>query len=451
MKSKLIGWLTVVPLVALMISIGVSVTGYKRAEGAEAKKIKLVYWHKIHDLETPEGEWLLEAKAEYEKKYPNVNLILETPPPNEMAVMMQTAAAAHRGADIVTYWEGVYCFALEEYIVDAKEYLTPEDLEKFVPEVLITGYYDYDKSKKLLGVPYYGGGIYNMIYNKGMFKEAGISPPTEATDYRMSWEEFKNACDKLLAVGITPLGWGNKGGNMSCWWWASFLLQTFEEDDWIRLYKGDMAWNDPKIEEAFSRVNELYQAGYFNEGGLTLGWTEGLNLMRNRDVAMQSVFWGLSSKLVYEELGDDFGMMKDPVFNPDGPLTYTVMGGVPNKYMIPTWSEYQEEGAEWIRLISSKEQQEKIFEMTGRFPALVEWDTSLIENQWDQLAYKWMNEKNLQPNYDNTSVPTEIFYEAASLSIELFTGKITVQELGDKVQERFEQLDWSWITGKAGS
>ncbi|GAI84488.1 unnamed protein product, partial [marine sediment metagenome] len=210
-------------------------------------------------------------------------------------------------------------------------------------------------------------------------------------------------------------------------------------------------WNDPKIEEAFSRVNELYQAGYFNEGGLTLGWTEGLNLMRNRDVAMQAVFWGLSSKLVYEELGDDFGMMKDPVFNPDGPLTYTVMGGVPNKYMIPTWSEYQEEGAEWIRLISSKEQQEKVFEMTGRFPALVEWDTSLIENRWDQLAYKWMNEKNLQPNYDNTSVPTEIFYETASLSIELFTGKITVQELGDKVQERFEQLDWPWITGKAGS
>jgi len=448
MKIKLIGWLTVITLGMAMTLISVSFIADDRAEAAE--KIEIVFWHVVRDMSSPTGKWLLKTVAEYEKKHPNVDLILENVPECEMTVMLQTAAAAHRGADIISYWEGEYLFPLREYMRDCKKYFSPEELAGFMPSVMITGYYNYDESDKLFGVPdpIYGLGFYHMMYNRAMFRKAGVPEPAKATDYRMTWDEFTTACDKLKAAGITPLGWGNEGGYASCWWWASFLLQTFEKGDWKRLYRGEMRWNDPKIVEAFSRVNELYQAGYFNEGGLTLGWTEGLNLVRNRKVAIQAMYWGPNNRETYEELGDDYGMMKDPVFNPKGPLTYTLMGGAPGRYLIPKWSKYPEEAAKWIKFLTSKEKLDELYRMTGIFPPRKDFDTSLIKNRWDKLAWEWIIEKPLSPNYDNVATPTEIFYEQAKLSVEMFMGKITPQELCDRLQERFEQLDYPWITAK---
>jgi len=446
MKLKLLGWLTVVVLAVSIISIGISFTTCERAEASG--KVKLVFWHVVRDMKSGEGKWLSETVSEYEKKYPNVDLILEQVPECDMSVMLQTSAAAHRGADVISYWEGEYLFPLRDFMRDNKEYFSPEELSGFMPSVLITGYYDYDKSKKLFGVPdpIYGFGFYHMIYNKAMFKKAGIPIPTEATDYRMSWNEFTGACDKLLAAGITPLGWGNKGGYQWCWWAASYMLQTFEKGDYVRLYKGEMPWNDPKIVETFRRINELYQAGYFNEGGLTLDWSEGLNLVRNRKVAMQTMYWGPNNRQTYEELGDDYGMMKDPVFNPEGPLTYTLMGGSPSKYLIPKWSEYPEEAAEWVKFFTSKEKLDKLYEMSSIFPPRADFDTSLIKNRWDKLAWGWVTEKPLSPNYDNVATPIEIYYDAGKLTVEMCMGKVTPQEVGDRLQERFEELDYPWIT-----
>ena len=98
-------------------------------------------------------------------------------------------------------------------------------------------------------------------------------------------------------------------------------MQMYEaKDDWIRHYKNEIKWNDREAVEPMERVNELYQRGYFNEGGLTLGGGEGLQLVKNGEVAMQVMFWGIDLKSVYDEMGDDFGMMLAPVFYPDNPM-----------------------------------------------------------------------------------------------------------------------------------
>ena len=55
-----------------------------------------------------------------------------------------------------------------------------------------------------------------------------------------------------------------------------------EKDDWIRHYKNEIKWRDAESVEPMARVNELYQRGYFNEGGLTLGGGEGLQLVKKR-------------------------------------------------------------------------------------------------------------------------------------------------------------------------
>ncbi len=441
MRLKSIACLAVMTSV---IFVGALFTGYE-AEASE--KIEIVIWHTISEgRASPRGQWLFETADEYEKKHPNVDVVLEATPGIEMIVMLQTAAAAHRGADAVSIWTGDYLFPFEEFLLDVKGYFSAEEISGWRPSVMISGYYDYDTAGRLLGIPdsNSGVGFYHIVYNQAMFSEAGVSPPTKATDYRWTWEEFTAACDKLKAVGITPLGWGNRAGQATGWRFFPQLLQTFEEGDFFRMHKREMAVNDPKIVEPLGRINDLYQAGYYNEGGLTLGWTEGLNLLRNRKVAMQHMYWGPVEKETYRELGEDFGMMKVPVFNPDGPLTYRMMGGVYSTFTIPEWTKYPEETAEWLKFFGSKERLDKLYEMAGLFPGRADFDTSLIKNRWDRLAWEWISEGPLQS--DSTFMGNEVFYEMCTSSMDMYLGKITPQEVGDRMQEIFEELDYPWLT-----
>ena len=60
-------------------------------------------------------------------------------------------------------------------------------------------------------------------------------------------------------------------------------MQMYEEkDDWIRHYKNEIKWSGPESVEPMARVNELYQRGYFNEGGLTLGRGRGIATRKER-------------------------------------------------------------------------------------------------------------------------------------------------------------------------
>jgi raffinose/stachyose/melibiose transport system substrate-binding protein len=409
--------------------------------------IELVYWSLLLQG-TPQYDWETEAIEEYKANNPNIKITREIAPANEMPVMFQTMMAAHRGADVVGYWEGEYMFPLKDGLLDLKKYFNESELAQFRPEVLLTGYYNYDTSQALLGVPAPAFGFYHFVYNKAMLKDAGVTwEPTKENDYRMTWDEFIDTCNKLKAKGYVPLGWGNDGGFMSTWYIARLYLQTFEEDDYLKLYSGEMKWNDPKILEAFKRVNDLVKAGYFNKGGLTLGWDEGINLTANKKVAIQAAFWPWVDTQAINALGADFGMMKDPVFNPNGPLSGTMMGGAPNRMLVPSWTQYPKEATDFIKFLLSKENQESLYKAAGDIPVLKEIDNSIFTKEQDKLAWQWINEKPLTPNYDNTVTPSEIFYEFAAQSVELFNGTITPQQCVDNIETRFEQLKYPWITG----
>ena len=210
--------------------------------------------------------------------------------------------------------------------------------------MIYPSYYNYDANERLLGIPHMRYGFYHFIYNRAMFRDAGIDwEPTEDNGYHMTWEQFIEACEKLKAAGYTALGWGNEGGWYSTWMISPISMQMYQEkDDWIRHYKNEIKWSDPEAVEPMARVNELYQRGYFNEGGLTLGAGEGLQLVKNREVAMQVMFWGIDLKSVYDEMGDDFGMMLAPVFYPDNPYADGAVRGIseqlrdPNVVQAPT-------------------------------------------------------------------------------------------------------------------
>ncbi len=438
-------------VVGLMMASLAFAGGAKEAKG-EKGKTEMVVWTTI-SKDNEAYPWFADIIKNYETEHPELKIFHEEQPSNEMAIMMQTLLAARRGPDVMEYWEGMYLFPVKDYLNDLKELLSKEQIDIFSSTYNITGYYKYDVNEKLLGLPFTSAGFFFWMYNKAMFRDAGITfEPTPANQYRMSWDEFIGAAEKLKAAGYTPIGWGNEGGYMTSWYFDPVSKNYFERDDWLRLMDGQLKWNDPKYLESITRINELVKAGYFNEGGLTTGWTEGLNLVKNRKVAMSGAFWSLNNKATWEELKDDFGMMQWPIINRNNPLAYSLDACVPGRLLIPVWSKIPKIAADFIYNVNSKENSQKRYEATGGFVPRKDFDPSIIPDtgfgKYERLAWQWLTSVETFPSVQNVSWPTEVFYEQAGKSVELFSGKITEKEFLDALQTRFEQLDYEWITNK---
>lgn len=415
----------------------------------EAKEeIELVFWHQI-SVGSPMEEWFNEQLAGFQELNPNITILAEPQPVQEMSVMVQTALAAHRGPDIMENWSAVYTFPFKDALINVKDYVTDEEIAVF-GDWIDWCYYNYDSNDQLLGLPNPQVGFFHYIYNKSMFIDAGIAfEPTAANNYCMTWNEFVDACKKLKAAGYVPIGWGNDGGYQSDWSIAPLWPQSLkEEDDWLGLYHNDIKWNDPIIVEGITKINDLYNAGYYNEGGLSLGWSEGLNLVKNKEVAMQMMYWGLDEKGVYDELGADFGMMLVPVFATGNPYSNGIPNSIVGNYIIPTWSEFPDAAVELILYLMRKESVEQYHLKTGGLPPNIGFDSSIIKDEPAKVAWDWMNTLPVQPNLEQMVMPPQVFYEMCAQSIEMFNGKLTPQEVGDKMQEICETLDYEWLTGK---
>jgi len=311
----------------------------------------------------------------------------------------------------------------------------------------------YDLSKPLIGWPVGGAGFHYILYNKAMFRDAGITwEPTEENKYRMKWDEFLDACNKLKSAGYTPLGWGNAGGGMSTWYWDSGTLTSYlEKDDYIKVMTGEMKFNDPKYVNALTRVKELVDAGYFNEGGLTLGWGEGVELVMNEEVAMQNMHTGMDQrKRAYEKFGDDMGMMLWPVCpgQEENPVAYSLRASVPGRNFIPVWSKYPNEAAQFCSFLTSIEAAAKQYELTGTLNGNKDYvPTDFEQDPTLELVYKWLDTYEFYPPPDTMMLP-EIFAENQGKSIELWNDEITPQQFCDALADRFSQLDYEWITFK---
>lgn len=411
------------------------------------EKVELSFWH-------GRAEWDLAVADNFMAEHPNVVVELTETPPNEMYVMVQTFMAAGRGPDMMTMWEAMYLFPFHDELRDFKELLPKDKIDEFKAGWRDTSYYKFDPNEKLMGFPNGGTGFFFYYYNKAMFKDAGIGfEPTEANRWRMTWEEFTDAGEKLKAAGYTPIGWGNDGGNMTCWYWDPISYNYLQPGDYIKIGTGEKPWNSNEYLQAITRLNELVQAGYFNEGGITLDWTTGLNLVKNREAAMSMAWWGYNVKSTWEELGDDFGMMNLPVINENAPLMDSLQTSIPGRTIIPVWSAYPEIAAELAYFYSNKESVQLLYEMNGAFGPRTDFTPDFADTSYgdfERLAWEWLGTWPLESSYQNTAWTSELFAEQAGKSVELFTNQITEQEFVDALQVRMEQLEYEWLVWYEG-
>lgn len=171
--------------------------------------------------------------------------------------------------------------------------------------------WDFEKyDGTLIAIPFAIDGT-GIIYNKEMFEHAGVEMPDS-----WDWEGFEAACEKLKAVGETPLVFS--GNDLTR---LSGVADAFLISNGTGVIDKDY---NPTIlsdanQETYHYIEELYKNGYIAEGVMGYDNASAQRVLLNGDAAM---FFGNGFGFVPEDQADDFAALT-PFKGPSADSLYT--------------------------------------------------------------------------------------------------------------------------------
>jgi raffinose/stachyose/melibiose transport system substrate-binding protein len=332
----------------------------------------------------------------------------------------QTAAAAGKAPDIQFLWNGIY--HMESVWLG---YLRP--LEGLISDDII-------KASNPTLLSRFGGKTYRVgwyplpmiwIYNKDLFEKAGL----DADNPPKTWDEFLNACDKLKAAGIAPVGGGIQDGYWGEWYFGHALAQNVDSaGEVIQLFTGEKDFRDPKYHEHWVKLEDLKKKDFFNPEMASTDLYSGIDLIVAGKVGM-----GLSiaSRLPKDSKTTNgrIGAMVMPVYGKGklaGQPIFDSQG-----LGISAGSANPEAAAKFLEYLQSPAILKSMFDKTGWIPSSTTFDISVIQ---DPVVRDMWQKWGLSPNipYLSNLVPGQ-FYEQALLPTaqQVVGGKITGAQAGD--------------------
>jgi multiple sugar transport system substrate-binding protein len=189
------------------------------------------------------------------------------------------------------------------------KYIEAEDVNPSLAE-------PYTFDGKILGVPtansYYVG-----FYNKTVFAEQGLEPPT-------TWDELMAVAQGLKDAEITPFGVTVQDKWPSFIWFQQILIGS-DPQLYQDLMAGKVQYTDERVLEAMNVWKGMIDQGYFSDptipGVATTGQSQLAVLFREGRIGM--ILWGdwYIPYLTADDFksGSEFGVFAFPKLNPDAP------------------------------------------------------------------------------------------------------------------------------------
>src|SRR5260370_11726565 len=113
----------------------------------------------------------------------------------------------------------------------------------------------------------------DLWYNKKVLDKAGIK-----IGDTISIDEFLADCAKLKAAGVTPLAVGDSGIWATAQLFENHLLRTVGPTRWQELFRGKMAFDDPKVTHAAQSYAKILE--YQNSDHSALPWSQAIKPLK---------------------------------------------------------------------------------------------------------------------------------------------------------------------------
>jgi len=366
---------------------------------------------------------------DFEALHPNIkietNAAGDEPYKDKIRVLM----ASGEIPDIYFSWSGEfgYKFARGGQALDITDAFYNSDW----PNTLIPAAVEPFKYKgRLYGIPIRLDAKF-MLYNKAIFAQYNLTPPT-------TWDEFLAVCETLKQNGVTPIGFGNELPWAASHYIGELNAKLVPPDvrfaDYQLTTEPDKLFTDPGYVEALQDFKLLMDKGYFNDdpnalsndvtrasfmaGKVAMAW--------HHLVEMQTISNGFDPK--------EWGMFPFPIFT-NGRGDQTLHQGAPDGFMIYSKTQHPEEAIEFLKYLTSPEVATRFVKETG-FPSAtigaVNPETAIqpIVDGFDFiLKAKGMT---LWLDTDVNAKVVEVYLPGSQA---LLTGSITPEELMQQVHD----------------
>ena len=213
-------------------------------------------------------------------------------------------------------------FPSKHYSIDYMEPLddvlnyTPEGESKTIKEKFHQGYLSYEEATD--GHYYtlsWGGGPVGIVYNKDLFKEAGVSTLPRTTN------ELALVCDTLTESDITPWTHSASKSSYAPGYWA-FLIEAFQAQYDGEDYYRNTFYRNPTKEtmtakdgryHAIKAMEKILTPEYVQNGANSQDHITAQTTFLNDKIAMMPNGSWMSNEMAGVGKTDKYGVMKTPV------------------------------------------------------------------------------------------------------------------------------------------
>lgn len=194
---------------------------------------------------------------------------LEKIPGSDYSAKLRTSMGSPSAPDVFFNWGGGSIKAYQEAgkVVDLTDIIENDPVLKngFLPSVLAAG----DLKGRHYGIPMRGMQPVILFYNKSVFAEHKLQPPT-------TWDQLLDINTKLTKAKITPFALGGSDLWPELMWLEYLVDRIGGPEVFKRIQNGDAeGWGDPAILKAAEMVKELVDDGAFGSKFTSVSYVNG--------------------------------------------------------------------------------------------------------------------------------------------------------------------------------
>ncbi|MBS1888610.1 MAG: extracellular solute-binding protein [Actinobacteria bacterium] len=403
------------------------------AEGTPAKPSEvsghLTVWDVFYKLFPEYTKAVKPLDEAFEKKFPNVTVEHVAQGFEQYPALVQAAFTAREGPDVMMMlpsYSGVlnYTAGLEE--LNGK--ITPEMKEQLSYWYTMTP--GYEEEGPHYGVPI-GSTEFIFYYNKKLFKKAGLPTTFEPK----TWDEVREAGEKLKAAGIQPFVGGDKEGYEDQWWWMLGWPTVNTKQQSIELGEGEIPFTSEEFAKAWGPEEMMEKAGLLQKSRFTTPFfTEGYEQFSEGKGGMilggstTTAYWGEFNKALGEE---NVGMFYSPGAE-------YVTAGPEFGWSIPKFAPNKAASWAYIEFMASKPAMELLYEKGGLLPNRK--DVKLpadAPRQAKEVVELYENNET----FDDVAhlIPNTVAAQLSKEAPEYFQGRISMEDMQKSLQEKFEK------------
>ncbi|MFD5710528.1 ABC transporter substrate-binding protein [Streptomyces pharetrae] len=194
---------------------------------------------------------------------------LERIPGSDYSPKLRTAMGSPSAPDVFFNWGGgsIKPYVEADKLIDLTDIIENDEVLKkgFLPSVLAAG----DLKGRHYGVPMRGMQPVILFYNKSVFTEHKLTPPT-------TWDQLLDINAKLKRAGITPFALGGSDIWPELMWLEYLVDRLGGPEVFRRIQDGDAeGWGDPAVLKAAEMVRDLVDDGAFGSKFTSVSYVNG--------------------------------------------------------------------------------------------------------------------------------------------------------------------------------